>query len=334
MSRPKTVAPPDPARTAAAQTGTNVSTALANSFLQNIDQVGPDGTRTFTEVGERQFTDPTSGATYTIPKLQETVSLSPEQQAIRDQNNEADLNLATLGNNLSSTLGDQLTSNFTINNESTENRLNELFRRQNDPLFAEQQEDLRTRLSNQGIKLGSDAYDRAFRNLTDAQGRQRNDALLRGRAQAANEQFAEDNQRINQINALQSGSQVSNPTFNNVNQPQLPTVDYAGLVNQNYQQRAANQAQNNAYDQQVLGGLFSLGSAFISDERAKGPMKKVGKLKGHNLYEYELKGKFDDGKKHIGVSAQEAEKKRPDAVKMASDGFRRVNYGSLFGMGA
>ena len=83
--------------------------------------------------------------------------------------------------------------------------------------------------------------------------------------------------------------------------------------------------------QNMLGGLFGLGSAFImSDKRTKENIKPVGKLMGHKLYSYNYKA--DETKApQIGVMAQEAERKRPDAVKEIG-GIKHVSYGRLFGM--
>jgi hypothetical protein len=70
-----------------------------------------------------------------------------------------------------------------------------------------------------------------------------------------------------------------------------------------------------------------------SDERLKENKHKVGKLEGHNLYSYNYKA--DPSKrKHVGVMAQEVEKKRPDAVLKDRKGVRSVDYGKLFKMGA
>ena len=63
------------------------------------------------------------------------------------------------------------------------------------------------------------------------------------------------------------------------------------------------------------------------------PDTKVGELKGHGLYEYRYRGTHDDGKRHIGVMAQEVEKMRPDAVSRRPDGLRQVDYGKLFNAG-
>lgn len=79
--------------------------------------------------------------------------------------------------------------------------------------------------------------------------------FLSGRGQAVQEGMAERNQPINEITALMSGSQVSQPNLINTSMPQIPTTDVAGLTNANYGQRV-NKAQAEHTD--VLGGLFTL----------------------------------------------------------------------------
>jgi hypothetical protein len=335
MGKPKAPKAPDPKETAAAQTGTNVTTALANAQLGNVNQYGPDGSETYSTSGGQTFTDPTSGASYFIPQYNKTTTLSAAQQAIKDQNDKASLNLSTLGNNLSGKLGGQLTDNFKLGNEATEARLMELGRKRLDPVIAQRDEDLRTRLANQGIKAGSDAYSREMNTFNQGSNDAYTQLLLQGRNQANQELLTEDNQRINQISALMNGGQVSQPQFGQTNQPQLPTVDYAGLVENNYQNQMGAYNSKMQQQQGIVGGLFGLGGKLIglSDRRAKRDIKPVGKLMGHKLYEYNYKGKFDDGQKHVGVMAQEAEKTRPDAVETRSDGLKQVNYGKLFQMG-
>jgi hypothetical protein len=71
------------------------------------------------------------------------------------------------------------------------------------------------------------------------------------------------NQPINAITALMSGSQVSQPNFMNVPQTQIPTTDYANIVNQSYQdQLAAYNAQVQAQSASS-GGLFGLGGSVL-----------------------------------------------------------------------
>lgn len=355
MGKPKAPKAPDPKETAAAQTGTNVTTALANAQLGNVNQYGPDGSVTYSTSGGQTFRDPTTGASYFVPQYNQTTSLSPAQQAIKDQNDAATLNLGKIANNQSAFLNNYLSNpfslsdlgSFNIDNAATEGRLIDLGRRRLDPVIAQRDEDLRTRLSNQGIKAGSDAYARELNTFNQGTNDAYTSLLLNGRQQASNEiltqrqqqvqeALTQRNQPLNEISALLSGTQVGTPQFGaGTNQPSLPTTDYAGIVENNYQnQLGAYNTKMNQYNG-VVGGLFGLGGKLIglSDRRAKKDIKPVGKLMGHKLYEYSYKGKHDDGRKHIGVMAQEAEKTRPDAVSMRSDGLRQVNYGKLFGLG-
>jgi hypothetical protein len=160
MGKPKSPKAPDPKETAAAQTGTNVTTALANAQLGNVNQYGPDGSVTYSTNGSKSFTDPTSGATYNIPQYTQTTTLSPQQQAIKAQTDAASLNLGTLANNQSGFLKDYLAKPVSLDTSATEARTMDLANQRLAPQIAQRDEDLRTRLANQGIKAGSDAYDR------------------------------------------------------------------------------------------------------------------------------------------------------------------------------
>jgi hypothetical protein len=49
--KPDPPTPPNPLDTARAATGTNVSTAVANSFLNNVNQVTPQGALDYSQSG-------------------------------------------------------------------------------------------------------------------------------------------------------------------------------------------------------------------------------------------------------------------------------------------
>ena len=323
MGKQKAPQPTDPKLTSAATTGTNISTSIANAYLQNMNEYGPDGTKTFDQTGMTTVTDPYTGKTYQIPKFSVTTTLSDQQKAIKGQQDAASLNLATLGKDLSGTLGQQLTGNFSLGNEETEGRLFDLGRKRLDPMFANRDEDLRTRLANQGIKAGTAAYDREMGLL----GQQENDAynslLLQGRGQASQELLTEDNQRINQISALLGGGQVSMPNFmTGANVGAIPTTDNASIIgNSDNAKMAAWQANQAAMGSMLggLGGLFTL-----SDERAKTDKDKIGETDdGMGIYSYRYKGQ---PQKQIGLMAQEVQRKKPQAVRKGVDGLLRVNY--------
>lgn len=315
--------PTPPQATAAAQTSTNVATSIANSRVLNPNEIGPNGTKTVTYGNPYTWKDPFTGQSYTVDQPTITTTLSEGQQAIKDEQDRASLNLATLGADLSGTLGDKLTDNFTIGNPSVEARLFELGSARLNPLFAQRRGDLETKLSNQGIKRGSEAWDRAMTSF----GQQENDAynqlLLSGRGQAVQEQFGEDNQRINQISALLNGGQVSQPNFlTGFQGAAMPTTDVAGIIANSDAQRAAAASANGGLWGSALSGLGGLFA--LSDERAKTDIKKVGKTDdGQNVYAYRYKS---GGPMQLGLMAQEVRKKTPEAVATRPDGLMAVNY--------
>jgi hypothetical protein len=386
MGGSKPPPPTPPKETSQAQTGANISTAIANNFMSNANLIGADGsTQTTNQTGTYQFTDPYTGQSYDIPTFTRTEALSPVRQQTLEQSNQANLNLATLGANTSRDLignmSKQLTAadlgarpdlpqlrtnydtEFTADRQRTEDAL---FSRIN-PKLQQDRAALETQLSNQGIKLGSSAFDRAMGNF----GQQSNDARmaailasgqeqsrladlarqsagfgnaaqmdqynagLSGRAQQMQEAFALDNQPVNKAMALASGTQVANPQFQAFNVNRIPTTDNAGII-QNYDQAQMQRWQaEEQSDQRMLGGLMGLGGSALgmfrfSDERLKENIEKVGKLDGHSLYRYNYKG---HDKEHIGVMAQEVEKKRPDVVSKTAGGVRVVDYGALFNAG-
>lgn len=320
--------PTDPVKTSAATTGTNVSTAIANAIMGNVNEFTPDGSTTVGRTGEYTWTDPYTKQTYTVPTFTRNTTLSPEQQAIKAQQNAADLNLATLGKDLSGTLGSQLTGNFKLGNEAVEGRLFDLGRQRLDPMFAQSDEALRTRLANQGIKAGTEAYDREMTLENQRKNDAYNQLLLQGRGQASQELLTEDNQRINQISALLSGGQVSQPNFMGTNIPQIPTTNNANIIGNYDQQRLAAWQAQQAQMGNILGGLFSMGGSIIaSDRRVKKNVRKVGKTdKGLNLFTYNYKWEPDGSTKHLGVMAQDVARKKPEAVVQTRGGMFAVDY--------
>lgn len=319
--------PPDPRETSTASTATNVGTAIANSMLSGVNQVGPDGTKTREQTGTYQWHDPYTGKTYDIPTFTETTSLSPQQQALYDLNNKTQQNLGQIGVDQSAKIGGLLGTNVNLNNEATEARLMDLGSKRLDPMFSRNEDALRTRLINQGIQPGSAAWRAEMDQFSQGKNDAYNQLLLSGRGQAVQEALTERNQPINEITALLSGSQVSQPQFTGVNMPTIPTTDVAGIINTNYQQRQQNAQMETQQQNALLGGLFGLGAAGLykwSDKRLKEDVKKIGETKtGLGLYSYKYKG---SDKREVGLMAQDVVKKKPEAVKKAPSGLMAVNY--------
>lgn len=259
MGKPKAPAPPDPKDTSAAQTGTNIGTAIANNSMGMVNQVTPDGSLTYDQTGSYSYVDPYTGQSYDLPQYTATTQLSEQGQAIQDQNQGAQLNLASLANERSDFLRDYLPTTEAATDQ-IDSKLYELGAKRLDPRFAQEEEALRTRLANQGIAPGSEAYNRELAQMGQTKNDAYNQLVLSGRGQAANEV----NMPINQITALLSGSQVSNPNVS-MYQPQgAATTDVAGLINQNYNQKYNNYQSNVSQRNSLLGGLFGLGASAIS----------------------------------------------------------------------
>jgi len=125
MGKPKAPEAPDPQETAAAQTGTNVATAVANSTLNQFDSFGPDGSTTYSQTGTTNFTDPTTGQTYEIPRYAVTQELSEGQQQIYDNNQAAQTSLSGIAQDQSAFLRDYLSEPVSFDNLPEYGQLND-----------------------------------------------------------------------------------------------------------------------------------------------------------------------------------------------------------------
>lgn len=320
-------AAPNPKDTAAAQTGSSVATAIANAGLNSVDQFTPDGSLTYETTGYETMHDPYTGQTYQIPKRSATQTLSESQQAIKDQADAAKLGLGQTANTLIGNAQAGLSQPFEFNNQAAEDWAYDIGASRLDPALAKREEALRTTLANKRIGEGSAAWNSEFANLRQSENDARNNLALSGRSMAFNEQLTGRNQSINELSALLSGSQVSQPNYVNAPQSNIPTTDVAGLIQQQY----ANQVGTAERQQGIIGGLMGMGGKLIglSDRRAKKDVKKVGEVKGMGLYDFKYKG---SDKKQRGLMAQDVEKKMPSAVHTGRDGLKRVDYGRALGL--
>jgi hypothetical protein len=200
------------------------------------------------------------------------------------------------------------------------------------PYLHQQQSDLDTRLANQGVTSGSDAYNRDQMALKDQQDRAALQAIQTGigqdmtaRQQGIQEQAYVNQYPLNVVNALRTGNQVTGPQFQNT--PAGP--NYMGAAQNAYgaDLNATNAA--NAANSNFLSGLFGLGSAaiFKSDIRLKRDIERIGThARGFGIYKFRY---LDSDAQHIGVMAQEVEPILPEAVLTGTDGYKMVNYGML-----
>lgn len=318
-SKPST---PDPAETAAAQSAANRDTAITQQQLNMIDQVNPYGSVSYAQSGVNTYKD-ANGRIVETPKYTQTTTYTPEQQAIFDQTQAAQTNLAELANQQSSQLQESLANPFSFTNDDASNWAYDLGAQRLDPQFAQQQAALETQLANQGVTPGSRAWEAAMSQQSQAKNDAYNQLILNGQQQAYNQALTTYNSPVNTITALLSGSQVSNPSTQSSATPSTSVagVDYTGLVN--------NQAaqQQSAYNSQ-LGGLFGLagtlgGAALMSDRRLKTDIKRVGTTEaGVPVYTYKY---IWGGPVQMGVMAQDV----PDAAVEMDNGFLAVDYAEV-----
>jgi hypothetical protein len=324
VDAPQAPAAPDPAKTAAAQAQSNKETAVAQYGLNATNQVTPQGSLSYKQIGT--WADGT-------PRFEATTAYSPEQQSLYNKSLVTQGNLADIGNQQSAKIGSLLNTPVNLST-ATEGKIDELGRARLDPQFAREGAALDTQLINKGVRPGSQAWNDAHTQFSQQKNDAYNQLYLSGRGQGAQEALTERNQPINEISALLSGSQVSQPSFTNTPQPGVAPTDVIGAQQQSLNQQNvgfnAQQTQNNA----LMSGLFGLGSAALggwgyggfktSDRRAKTDIKKVGELdNGQPVYKYRYKG---SGLMELGLMAQDVEKDIPEAVVTTPSGLMAVNY--------
>lgn len=373
MGKSSPPSPPDPRETAGAQTATNISTAIAEQYLNNVNQVTPYGNLTYDQTGSYTYTDPNTGNQHVIPRFTASQTYTPEGQAIVNNTLGMQQNLSALGQNQSGRLDALLSRPLDVSSLPARGDINAI-RRANmqgapgspdlsgipgqagditrtygtdwsedrqrvedalmsrlNPQLDRDRSTLEQRLADQGIAIGSEAYTRAmsdfgqqsndariaailaggqeqsrlagleaqragFQNSAQQQAfgqatglaqlegdnayraagfdnqtalQQQNadaamyDAQNAARAAQLQETLGLRSQPLNELSAILAGSQVQNPQFVNTPSAQIPTVDYAGLVNQNYNQQLAGWQTQQQQSGKLFGGLLGLGGTVL-----------------------------------------------------------------------
>ena len=201
------------------------------------------------------------------------------------------------------------------------------------PAFANQTADLETKLQNQGLSVGSEAYQRAMNDLQTTQ----NEALNQAAYQSVS---AGQNAFSNSLS-----DSISSANFTN-NARMLPVSEILSLISTSPSGQQVEQAKysllsgaindmnqlQRQYDADQAGRLMNtvstagkIGVAFAaSDRRFKENIKKVGKLdNGLDVYLFNYK---NDKTPRIGLIAQEVRKVKPEAVLEDKSGYLYIRY--------
>jgi hypothetical protein len=339
---PAPSAPAAPNYSAAAQATAqgNLDAARQATAANRVNQYTPYGSLEYTMSGEDKYGNPMWSATQT---------LSPQNQQLFDIQNQLSLGVGQLGTKGLDYVRQQLESPFDVSQLPSlginpNETYSDAIMRRLEPQMAQGRGRLEQQLANQGIQIGSEAYDRALRNFDQKQ----NDLMLGAQTQglqaglqARQQQLGElayrRNEPLNVLSALRTGSQVTAPSY--VNSSQQATTagpDLLGAAGMQYNAQMGDFNAQQAAQQNFNQGLMGLGGAGImafSDIRMKENIKQVHWLpNGLPVYEYEYKPEFKDiagHGKHIGVMAQEVEQVMPKAVITNANGYKMVNYGLL-----
>lgn len=352
---------PSPAAQASAQAASDKETSWYNAMLQNMDQITPFGNLTYQNLGTKD-----------APKWQSTITLSPDQQRILASQGRQDIALNQLGEQQIGRIGQAVSTPFSFGGLTTQipmeadiatqqQRAEEAYLSRLNPQFDRDEEALRTRLINQGIGQGSEAYVREMNSLGRARNDARQQAILAGqqygqnaqnlalqrRLQEIEEYGAQRNAPLNEFIGLTSGSQIVNPQFSSGGNTGIGSFNMAGAMRDYYsnQQAAANNRNSAATNLfglggQAVGNMFGgpvggmagsflgagIGSLF-SDERIKENIVPVGEENGHKIYEFTYK--HIPEKRFVGVMAQDVFKVAPEAVGRTEDGIMFVNYDQI-----
>lgn len=313
MSSPSPPPAPDPYAVAAAQGAANKDTAIAQSELNMIGQKTPQGTLSYEQTGT---------SAKGTPQYTATTTLSPEQQRLYDLTTQGATRFGEIANTQLNTVADRLTQPFDMN-AGRAAELADINRTFLDPQKDRERQAIEADLFNRGARPGSEAYTRAIGDFEKIWQDKYNQMFLGAYTTANQAALTERNQPLTEITSLLSGSQPQQPNFVSTPNTSIAPTDITGPVYSSYQGQLANWNANNQSRNAMMGAIMGIPSTIAggwarggfpipSDRRVKTNIKRIGKTDGGlPVYTYRYKG---GEATHMGVMAQDALKKQPDAV--------------------
>jgi len=259
--------PPDYAGAAQQTAQGNLEAARAAASANRVNQITPYGNLTYSR--DPNAETPDMGWTA-------TTQLSPEQQQLLDIQNQTSIQMGGLQQKGLGYVEDMINKPFgteslpQVGINAGEDYSAAIMRRLG-PQLAMEQKSFDQRMVNQGIPVGSEAYQNARRQFDMGQ----NDRLvaaqtggidvgLRANQQGFGQLGYMRNEPINTLNAIRSGSQVTNPTFQSV--PQQATTqgaDILGATQAGYNAQLGGYNAGQASSAANTGGLYQLGGTAL-----------------------------------------------------------------------
>lgn len=343
---------PDYAAQARTQGAANLQSTIAGSILNRPNEVTPYGTKTWTPSGTYTVPGAEGNAPVDIPMFNSSIEFSPLGQQRFDQEQRINTQLGGLAESGIGRVQEQFGTPFDMSKvpdmpvtpdvAGREAVTAALLERQ-----APQMQRARMAKENnlliQGHNRGGEAWNASQDDLNRGENDARLAAIVAGgqeqsrlfglgttaRERAIQEQSTLRNIPLNEINALRTGAQITNPTFSGnvpVGTPQAGNFAQAGQLQGQYDQGLYNSqvAQANQGNQALATGV---GTAlmFLSDRRLKRNIKRIGTHRlGIGVYSYD----YVWGQSDIGVMADEVLEVMPEAVSMFGE-YMAVDYGKL-----
>lgn len=354
--------PPDPYKTAQAQSNANFMNAQQNFGFQNVNEFTPYGSKTYAQSGWYDVVDPRTGKVSKTPQYSSTVELSPGEQDILNKNTAMRGNIGQIGVEQSERLRGHLNQDLNTeglqgwgairqdqgatDRKAIEDAMMARYSRYADPRNTAQD----VQMANRGMAPGGQGYGSMLQARGDEFAEATRAAFLGSgdearKAQAAynqasgdmgnlrqaqlQERFAMRNQPINEIMALLGGAGVNTPQFQPFQGSTMQAPNIGQYIYDNYNARAQQSANN-------MSGMFGVGAqiagalpwaSMLSDRRAKQDIQPFGAdYAGVPLYWFRYKS--DPTVLQVGVMADEVREVHPDAV-VTIDGYDHVDYDLL-----
>lgn len=251
MDTPQPAPAPDPAVTAATQAKANKETAVAQYGLNATNQNTPGGKLEYKQIGK--WEDGT-------PRFEATTALSAPEQGIFDTGQHTRQNLADIGQSQSAKVGSLLNTPFNFDAEAGK-KMSDIQRTFLDPEWNAREQNLEAKNIAKGIRPGSEAYTRSNSDFSDQRTRAYDRSYLDSYGTAQQAALTERNQPLNEITALMSGSQVSQPNFQKTPSPGIAPTDVIGAQQQALNQENVGYNAKVTQNQALMNGLFGLGGA-------------------------------------------------------------------------
>jgi hypothetical protein len=257
-SAPSPPPPPDYEGAARQTAAGNLQNIRAQTQANRVNTYTPYGSQTFTQPDKQNNPD----------WWRSNITLAPEAQKTLDSQLRMSKELGNLGTSAIGRTKEaysdpmDLSSVPEIADQSYAMQTSRL-----DPQWAAREESQQARLANQGITHGSDAYNESMRTFDQG----RNDAYQQARLASISTMpqtyqlaSATRNQPLNELNAIRTGAQIQNPSFQAYGQAgAAPGANMLGAAQAGYGAAMdgynAQAGQANAFN----SGLFGLGAAAV-----------------------------------------------------------------------